>query len=37
MESLTDLIDIYDTSTGKKNDTIFTSNLLKELRKSKVF
>jgi hypothetical protein len=37
MESLTDLIDVYDTSISKKSDIVFTGNLLKELRKSKVF
>lgn len=36
MDNLADLISLYDLSKEKRNDTAFVSNLLKELRKSKV-
>ncbi len=36
MENLCELLTLYDESERKRNDTNFCSNLLKELRKSKV-
>lgn len=36
MENVVDLISLYDLSKEKRNDNAFVSNLLKELRKTKI-
>lgn len=36
MENIVDLISLYDLSKEKRNDNAFVSNLLKELRKTKI-